>query len=86
MTQPPVVVYTAAGPLEANIIKGLLKAAGIPAQLSQESAGAVYGFTVGAMGMVEVLVAGPDAAKAKAIIAAVRRGELENPNEAEPPE
>lgn len=77
MTQSLVVVYTAAGRLEANIVKGMLEAAGIPAELSQESAGAVYGFTVGAMGLVEILVPEPHAEAAKALIEAMRRGELE---------
>jgi len=35
MTQPLVVVYTAAGQTEANIVKGMLEAAGIPAAISQ---------------------------------------------------
>lgn len=76
MTQSLVVVYTTAGQVEANIIKGLLEAAGIPAVISQEGAGAAFGFTVGAMGMVDILVAEKDAAEAEAIIAAMERGEL----------
>jgi len=77
MTQPLVVVYTAAGQTEANIVKGMLEAAGIPAAISQEGAGAAIGFVVGVMGMVDVLVAEPRAAEAKALIAAMRRGELD---------
>jgi hypothetical protein len=80
MTQTLVVVYTAAGQMEANIVKGLLEAAGIGVALSQESAGTVYGFTVGAMGLVEVLVPEARAQEAKALIAAMQRGELETPD------
>jgi len=78
MTQPLVVVYTAAGQMEANIVKGMLEAAGIPVELSQESAGTVYGLTVGTMGLVEILVPEQRADEAKALIEAMRRGDLEN--------
>jgi len=78
MTQPLVVVYTAAGQMEANIVKGMLEAAGIPVKLSQESAGTVYGLTVGTMGLVEILVPEQRADEAKALIEAMRRGDLEN--------
>ena len=85
MTHQLVVVYTAAGQMQANLIKGMLEASGIPAELSQEGAGAVYGFTVGTMGMVDILVAEEHAAEAEALLAAMQRGELdegeENPNE-----
>jgi len=84
MTQPLVVVYTAAGQMEANIVKGMLEAAGIPVELSQESAGTVYGLTVGTMGLVEILVPEQRADEAKALIEAMQRGDLEeeipNPN------
>lgn len=77
MTQSFAVVYTAAGRIEADIVKGMLEAAGIPVELSQESAGTVYGLTVGAMGLVEILVPEQRADEAKALIEAMRRGELE---------
>jgi len=71
-----VVVYTAAGQLQASIIKGLLEAAEIPAQLSQEGAGSVYGLSVGPLGRVEILVPASRAREAKALMAAMERGEL----------
>ena len=77
MTQSFAVVYTAAGRIEADIVKGMLEAAGIPVELSQESAGTVYGLTVGAMGLVEILVPEQRADEAKALIEAMQRGELE---------
>lgn len=75
-----VVVYTAAGQLQANIVKGLLEANGIPVALSQESAGATYGFTVGAMGLVDLLVTEDRRPEAEALLAEMARGELESFN------
>ena len=86
MTHPLVVVYTTAAQLEANIIKGLLEAAGLPAVISQEGAGAAFGFTVGALGMVDILVAEKDAAEAEKLIAAMQRGQLEEGDEANSPD
>jgi hypothetical protein len=45
-----------AGDLQAEILKGLLEAQGIPVVLSQEGAGQTFGLTVGRMGEVEILV------------------------------
>jgi hypothetical protein len=50
-----VVVYTAAGQIEASLIKGLLESNGIPVMSLQEGAGAAYGLTVGVLGEVKVL-------------------------------
>lgn len=72
-----VVVHATAGAMQAAIIKSLLESAGIPARLSQESAGSVYGFTVGAMGLVEILVPAGYVAQAEAVLAAYEHGELE---------
>ena len=77
MTHALVAVYTAPGQLQAHIVKGMLEAAGIAVQLSQEGAGAAYGLTVGPLGAVELLVARKDAAEAQALIAAMERGELD---------
>jgi hypothetical protein len=75
MSPTPVVVYTAAGQMHANLIKSLLEADGIPVQLVQESAGAVYVFTVGTLGMVEVLVPAERADEARALIAMLQGDE-----------
>ncbi len=72
MTQELVVVFTSAGPGYADIIQGTLEAAGIPATTSREGAGAAYGFTVGTMGLVDVLVAADRAEEAKALLAELR--------------
>ncbi len=76
---PPqwIVVYTAAGLIQAEIIKSLLESAELPVQLSQDSAGAVYALTVGPMGEVDVLVPDARAAEAQALIEQYERHELE---------
>ncbi len=77
MPENLVVVYTAAGQTEANLIKGVLEAAGIPAMSSQEGAGAAFGLTVGLMGKAQILVREEDAAEARELLAAMEQGELE---------
>ena len=52
----PVAVYMAANHLEAEVIRSLLDAEGIPATLQYESVGLVYGLTVDGMGETRVLV------------------------------
>ena len=49
-------VYTAAGLLEADMIKALLEAQGFTVVLSQESLGRTMGLAAGRLGIVEVLV------------------------------
>ena len=58
MGQPEklVCVYKACGQPEAEIVRGRLLAAQIPAILKYESLGSVYGLTVDGLGQVEVLV------------------------------
>jgi hypothetical protein len=75
LTQDLVVVFTSAGPGYADIIKGTLEAAGIPATTSREGAGAAYGFTVGAMGLVDVLVTADRAEEARALLGELRQDE-----------
>ena len=81
---PPqiVVVYTTSGPGEAGIIQSVLNAAGIPCELSREGAGAAYGLTVGPLGEVDVLVPAAHAEAAKALLAAMERGDLEDDSDA----
>ncbi len=50
-----VLVYTSAGPLAAEVIKGKLESAGIPVLLQSE-AQSVFSVTVDGMGAVKVLV------------------------------
>lgn len=63
MSQQPIphpegwmVVYVASSEPEAYIVAGRLQSEGIQAFVHQEPAGRAYGFTVGPMGEVKVLV------------------------------
>lgn len=62
-----VVVYTSNGPLGAEVIKGKLESAGIPALLKSEARG-TFAFTIDGMGEVQVLVPKSREAEAKALI------------------
>ena len=72
-----VTVHTAAGQIQASIIKSFLEAHGIPTLVVQESAGVVYGLTVGLMGNAEILVAEEHAVEARELLEAMERGEWE---------
>ncbi|HLF00836.1 MAG TPA: DUF2007 domain-containing protein [Anaerolineales bacterium] len=64
-----IVVYTATGQIEASLIKGLLESSGIPVMSVQEGAGAAYGFTVGLLGEVKLLVPEKYEAEAREVLA-----------------
>lgn len=74
------VVYVANGMLEAESVKILLESFEIPAFVNQESAGTVYGLSVGPLGEVEVVVPTKYIEDAKRIIKAMKAGELELPD------
>lgn len=61
-------VYQVSGQLEGEFIKSFLAAHGIQAGLAQESAGIVYGLTIGALGNVDVLVNEKDVEKARQLL------------------
>ena len=82
MPQRLIVVYTAASPGEADIVKGTLLAAGIPAETSREGAGAAYGFSVGPLAMVDILVPEEYETQASELLDAMRRGDLSDDNDA----
>lgn len=71
------VVFVANGMLEAESVRILLESFGIPAFTNQESAGTVYGLTVGPMGEVEVIVPAEYITEAKNIVNEMRAGHLE---------
>jgi hypothetical protein len=85
MNNKLVVVFTTNGGGQAAIIQELLASAGIPSQTSQEGAGAAYGFTVGPLGMVDILVLERYAAAAEELLAAMQRGDLEDGSGPEAP-
>lgn len=49
-------VYTAAGQMEAQVIKTKLESANVPVLLQYDSASIVFGFTVDGLGEVRVMV------------------------------
>ncbi len=62
--QDPVVVWRAANPLEAQVVKGRLISEGIPAFVRGEALGSIYGLTAGGLASTDVLVPAPLADKA----------------------
>jgi hypothetical protein len=56
MSKEFVVVYTSMGPLAAEVVKGRLESAGIPAMLQYESISRAFPVTVDGLGEVRVLV------------------------------
>ncbi|MEA4811079.1 MAG: DUF2007 domain-containing protein [Anaerolineaceae bacterium] len=63
------------GEIAAEPLKDFLEAQGIPAMISQDSAGAIYGFTVGNLGMAMILVDPENEAKARELLKEVDKGE-----------
>jgi hypothetical protein len=63
-------VYRTAGLLQAEVIKGRLESAGIPALLDYESLGRVMGITVDGLGEVRVLVPTGRAEEARQLLEA----------------
>ncbi|MCP4166416.1 MAG: DUF2007 domain-containing protein [Chloroflexi bacterium] len=66
--QKPVVVYTAANAMEANLVKALLESEGIPSFTSGAALSDVYGLTLGPLAEVKVHVVKALAPKARQII------------------
>lgn len=71
------VVYVANGMLEAESVRIMLESFGITAYINQESAGTVYGLTVGPLGEVQVLVPYGKITEARKIIEDMQAGRLE---------
>lgn len=79
-------VYTAAGDLDAEMVKGFLEAQGIKVMLVQESIGRTYGLTVGMLGEVKLLVPSEQAEEAKSLLEDMEDGDFEDteyPNKAD---
>ena len=68
VSQEPVVVWQAANPMEAQIVRGRLQSAGIPAIVRGESMGRIYGFVYGGLAERDVLVPAPLAETAEEIL------------------
>ena len=68
MNEQLVVVDTVARRIEAEVLRSYLRANGIECILSQEAVGLVYGFMVGDMARVEILVRASQQREARVII------------------
>ncbi len=62
------VVHEISGELQAEMLRGLLEAQGIPVMLNQEGAGRAYGISVGRLGQVQILVPSSHAESARSIL------------------
>ena len=69
---------TIEGKLQAEIIRGMLQAQGIEVMLSQESAASIYGFGIGPMAEVEILVPPDQLEAARELLKAYDEGSLES--------
>lgn len=70
-------VYVANGQLEADMIRLMLEAHGLTPVLRGESAGAVYGLTIGALGEVKIFVPVVQQDQAIRLLKEMESGELE---------
>ncbi len=76
-----VTVYQVSGQLEGELIKAFLEANDIPTGVAQESAGIVYGLTIGALGTVDILVSEENVAKARHLLEEYQSGKLNQSEE-----
>ncbi len=63
-----VLVYKAAGEFEAEVVKGRLNTAGIPAIFEHESGGTAIGLTIDGWGEFRILVPADRADEARALL------------------
>ncbi|MCB0060762.1 MAG: DUF2007 domain-containing protein [Caldilineaceae bacterium] len=73
----PVVVWRATNQMEAEVVKGRLESAGIPAIVRGEALGAIYGLTTGSLAETAVLVPAPLAEQAEALLYGEPDGETD---------
>jgi len=67
------------GEVQAEILRGLLAAQGIPVLLSQEGAGRAYGIQVGPLGVVHILVPSDFVLAAQDVLDDYQTGMYETP-------
>jgi hypothetical protein len=70
-----VVVDTISGRGIAEILRSFLQSQGIQCELSQEALGSVYGFTVGGLGSVDLLVPSSQGKQARELIREYHRSQ-----------
>lgn len=82
-----VVVATVTGEINAEIIKGLLEAQGVPVFLSQEGVGrSIYPVTIGRLAEVDILVPASSKAEAARVLKDYQSGNFADEANFEPPE
>lgn len=79
-------VYSAAGLLEADMLKAFLEAQGLTVVLSQESVGRTLGLSAGSLGMVDILVSEEQVAQARQLIDEIADGDFEGTEYADYPD
>lgn len=71
-------IYSAAGLLEADMLKAFLESQGLTVFLSQESVGRTLGLSAGTLGKVDVLVPEEQVAEAKDLLTAIEDGDFDD--------
>jgi hypothetical protein len=79
-------IYSAAGLLEADMLKAFLEAQGLTVFLSQESVGRTLGLSAGSLGMVDLLVPEEQVGQAQQLIDRIEAGDFEGTEYTDDPE
>jgi hypothetical protein len=64
------------GEIQAELLRGLLEAQGIPVTLNQEGAGRAYGLNVGSLGMVQIMVPSHQSPEASQVLEDYQSGKF----------
>jgi len=83
MPEEYVVVYTANGQLEGQMIRAFLESHGIQVLAYEESVGMTYGLTITPLGQVDIRVPEAQVEEAQQILADMQAGKYELPSDAE---
>ena len=70
-------IISVQGELQAEVLRGLLEAQGIPVNLSQEGVARAYGLGVGPLAEVEIMVPDSYVVEAEKVIESYQAGEFE---------
>lgn len=76
-----VLAIKVAGELQAELMRGLLEAQGVPVHLAIEGAARALGITTGPFGQVDIMVPESKLQEAKNIISSYQAGEFEDPKD-----
>jgi hypothetical protein len=75
------IIAHVSGEIQAEILRGLLEAQGIPVTLNQEGAGRAYGISMGPMGEVQLMVPSRYSQHARQVLADYEAGLFETPED-----